>query len=803
MAFQKKALQLISGSSQYASISTAVINPLSDYTIEFNVRLTEEIGSGIYELFHLENNTAKHVIYVKYEYNSGTRRLVFQQDKWLVVGYSTSYNIALGAKKNYHIAVRMSSRVMQILVDGVEVGTPFTFVSGDYSTGDTTTNNETIVGAGCTVGTGTKGNFSKSIISNVKVWNTARSTSDILNNKFKLLVGNETNLVASWELNDYEDQTSNNYDLTASGSPMLIPDVPFSTVNSSDWTQSKKLYVPTAKVTGSSNHTNFPILIKDTVLPTAIFSDLQTGEANDSWLMDDDALLAYYRGTASDLTLDSTGNGYSLTNNGTVVTSTEIFGHGFDMGTSNTSKKMTRTGNFSGLDLTKAFTLSCRVVINSAPGSGVVYRLLDLRSTVGAGRYMLLRYQNNGGTLRLIPLFSSGTDPVYNIDLGTATEFSIALSSDDAGVTKIWVNGELVATGTRGTDSIATGGIAIGGKFDEAVEYSNAVVGDVIVLNRELSAEEFKRLHTGGADLRITTDSAGVTEVPFEIVNLDIPNTLAEIWLKIPTLYYNQNTDFYVWAGNNRATPYNKGSFFGQYKVWEDYLPVYHFEGLLDANINNFDLSNTNSVAFNASSLGKGADAGSSNSDKLLSISNNLGINGGIIDIMLLIKLNAEISSGTWIFTSQQNISSDVQYAICYEYNGGTRRLVFRRYRQGVAADEIYFNITLGTSNTHLLRLTYDNTNLRGYCDGVLVVGPTAFSGSGSGTSSDHLSMLAEKGGSGTAANFSSSIIPEARVQSVVRSTDWNETEYTMFNDPATFIEESGTQLLGNMFLVF
>jgi hypothetical protein len=62
------------------------------------------------------------------------------------------------------------------------------------------------------------------------MWDDIRTADEIRGNMNRELVGNETNLVGYWKFNNnYLDETSNNNDLTASGSPVFSTDYAFST----------------------------------------------------------------------------------------------------------------------------------------------------------------------------------------------------------------------------------------------------------------------------------------------------------------------------------------------------------------------------------------------------------------------------------------------------------------------------------------------------------------------------------------------------------------------------------------------
>ena len=144
-----------------------------------------------------------------------------------------------------------------------------------------------------------------------------------------------------------------------------------------------------------------------------------------------------------------------------------------------------------------------------------------------------------------------------------------------------------------------------------------------------------------------------------------------------------------------------------------------------------FNLTNSTGVTFSPAKYSNGAvgDGVSKN----LFITNNLGIDGGAITVSCWVKPNSEISSGSWALWGQTSASSKVRYEIFYDYNGGTRRLTFNRVKNNVAGQGGNYNIALGTSDFSLITLTYDNTNIKGYVNGIEVASAAA-SGSGATT---------------------------------------------------------------------
>jgi len=138
-----------------------------------------------------------------------------------------------------------------------------------------------------------------------------------------------------------------------------------------------------------------------------------------------------------------------------------------------------------------------------------------------------------------------------------------------------------------------------------------------------------------------------------------------------------------------------------------DLQAYYRLEDVTDSK-NDYDLTNTGSVAFNAAKFNNGGDLGASNSSKYLSVASNLGIAGnGDLTISLWLKLQTEIASGIQYFWLWGSTTTDNRYmGLIYDYNGGTRQLKADNGGAQVGA----FNATLGTSTTHHIVVTKDET---------------------------------------------------------------------------------------------
>lgn len=81
---------------------------------------------------------------------------------------------------------------------------------------------------GCNFTAGTAQYFYDGLIDDVRAYSELRSSGENAADYQQELTGSETNLEGYWKLNnDYLDETSNDNDLTATGSPVFSSDVPF------------------------------------------------------------------------------------------------------------------------------------------------------------------------------------------------------------------------------------------------------------------------------------------------------------------------------------------------------------------------------------------------------------------------------------------------------------------------------------------------------------------------------------------------------------------------------------------------
>jgi hypothetical protein len=207
-------------------------------------------------------------------------------------------------------------------------------------------------------------------------------------------------------------------------------------------------------------------------------------------LSEDVNLVAYYRGES---TADSKGSN-TLTNNGSVAFNASKFGNGFDLGSANSTKNLTRAGNL-GLDLSSNWSVSFWVKTTGTPTS--TYRFLELQSTVTAARYILVDYNNNAGTRRLQLYPSQGTPVQTNVELGTTDYHHIVVNCAAGGTWTLYLDNVSTLVGARSTDG-ASDGLAIGGNVANNAVWTSGIIDDMAFFNRVLTVDEIDKLYNGG-----------------------------------------------------------------------------------------------------------------------------------------------------------------------------------------------------------------------------------------------------------------------------------------------------------------
>ena len=186
---------------------------------------------------------------------------------------------------------------------------------------------------------------------------------------------------------------------------------------------------------------------------------------------------------------------------------------------------------------------------------------------------------------------------------------------------------------------------------------------------------------------------------------------------------------------------------------------LYRLEDIYDSKSTNH-LTNTGGVIFSAGKFLNGANLGTTNSTKRLSVESNLGV-AGTVSMAFWVKLTTEITSGNYAFLSLGRSLTDVEYLVYYSYNSGTPQLRFLHNKFGSASTAGNYNITLGTSNWYHIVYTDTGSAQEGFVNGVSVANAVE-TGNGSSAVTDRFVIGDQGTGLGTL--FASAIFDEVAI---------------------------------------
>ena len=168
-------------------------------------------------------------------------------------------------------------------------------------------------------------------------------------------------------------------------------------------------------------------------------------------------------------------------------------------------------------------------------------------------------------------------------------------------------------------------------------------------------------------------------------------------------------------------------------------------------------LTNAGTTTFAASVFNNGATQGTSNSTKYLyRDSDNYGITGGALTLIGWIKILTLPGSGSIVqLLGLGDATTNTRLLLAYKNNGGTPQIFVERFK-GPATEDFYVtNNDLGTTNYHLLAVTYNGTTVTAYVDGSAIGSPVSSSGNGSSGVSSRFDMgCSQAGGSLSSAFF-------------------------------------------------
>lgn len=291
--------------------------------------------------------------------------------------------------------------------------------------------------------------------------------------------------------------------------------------------------------------------------------------------------------------------------------------------------------------------------------------------------------------------------------------------------------------------------------------------------------------NSNGSDLRFTSDAAGTTQLPFEIVSFSTDNNpanaRAEIWVKIPSVNSSTDTIIYVWWGKSDAVAYLPAEIYGQFSVWmSSYKGVYHGNGtgnLADSTLNNYPGVNSGTTTTD----GKVGKARSCNgTSQYAAVSGNLGITNG------------DITEELWLNANNATLPGATEYAALFSHNDNSVMVDYRisQYKTGICVCRLKPGVTWNPTNETAISagqwyhaaLTYSGTTLTFYLNGAYQHSITT---SGNGSSSYTTQTVIGRGASALA-GFPG-MLDEIRISNIARDANWILTDYNNQNEPQTF----------------
>lgn len=446
------SLDLEQSSSQYAYISDGSQTGLdltSDFTIEAIIK-TESTSSTYNPIVGKLNLSGNQYSYgFSINNAAGTRKLhlFISSDGSSISSASVNWEPVDGTFYRISCAYDASAGSVDFYVNGIQQGATQTGLSTSVY------NSSSAVRLGSFQNYASNDYYFDGLIDDVRVWNDIRTPTEIKDNLFKELVGDEAGLVAYWKLNnDYTDETSNGNNLTASGSPVFSNDIAFS---GSD----NQLENCVDDDTVALWHCNGSVASagkKDNAQGTSTFdfTEYNTPTSATGW---DGSTDGAYDFDGSSSYCQSTGNVLS-------------------------SQTSLTIGGWIYLDDTTGTDQF--IIDTTGGGTGVVIRRNG--STIH-GRW---RFSVAGGDQNTSTGFSASTSQWYHV----------ILTNNGTTSGKLYVNGVLIetlsfsgASGNFGTGALAIGTIR-GGTASFA---TNCKIDEVFISNREFSSNEVMKYYGG------------------------------------------------------------------------------------------------------------------------------------------------------------------------------------------------------------------------------------------------------------------------------------------------------------------
>lgn len=228
-----------------------------------------------------------------------------------------------------------------------------------------------------------------------------------------------------------------------------------------------------------------------------------------------DNLKAYYKLNQGELLVDSSGNGYTLTNTGSVAESSDgKFNYCADYGTSGTTKVLERS-DVVGLTAGGSWSVNMWVKYNSLPANGTQQNHFTIESNGDAKKFCQFDYRNESGTRKYNVWTGSGggNESKYTIEESTGVYYMFTFCyNSSTGNLLLYRNNSLIITQATYSSPPSSTGIWIGNTSSDNRQVF-AKIDEVGIWDRLLSADERAELYNSGSGYEIPLVTTSIKSI--------------------------------------------------------------------------------------------------------------------------------------------------------------------------------------------------------------------------------------------------------------------------------------------------
>ena len=337
-------------------------------------------------------------------------------------------------------------------------------------------------------------------------------------------------------------------------------------------------------------------------------------------------------------------------------------------------------------------------------------------------------------------------------------------------------------------------------KCEIAIDYTKVGTGglsnfSVLLTEANLPSEIFDEANADGSDIRFSSDSAGSTQIPFDLIRFDTSGDTAIIRVKVPSLSDSVNTSIYVWYGNSAATALATNDTYGQYNAYDsNWIGYWPLEESPDGG--------SGCILNRISNALHGTPAGATSSGDLVAakVGNGIDLDGSadLVDVAnaAAIQTLTNFTYSIWLkqpswTTNKTAFSKHDSRLYTNQPTGGHEAIAFFVDYATTDADARSSDLgsTLTTNWTHVVGAIASSDQVPHlYVNGAEVSYERQVTGSGSRTS-DSGSPLKIGDNRFNSGGWLGQL-DEAQIHNTTRSAAWVLTEYNTTNNPGTFAAE-------------